>query len=256
MNLRLKTCDARRTSACGTTLTELMVAMGVLLIMFLVMSTLVSGIQKMFRGGRGQADVLENGRAAMDMIVRDIEQMAAANTAYDNCMGMNMAAPYRIVGTNVLYQGGEFFCTSYDTNWHATAYGFYDRAGAFSNLTSNVTGKLYRWKMDQLPPNTGNLTNFWTTYAAFASGNYTPVVDGVVHLRIQPISFGVLAAPAVRFLSNSLPTHIEVELGVVESRFAENLSGRPLAEQTALLTANLNKVYLFRQLVPIKNAHK
>lgn len=82
------------------------------------------------------------------------------------------------------------------------------------------------------------------------------MVDGVVHLRIQPISFGVLAAPAVRFLSNSLPTHIEVELGVVESRFAENLSGRPLAEQTALLTANLNKIYLFRQLVPIKNAHK
>ncbi len=251
MNLRLKTCDARRTSACGTTLTELMVAMGVLLIMFLVMSTLVSGIQKMFRGGRGQADVLENGRAAMDMIVRDIEQMAAANTAYDNCMRMNMAAPYRIVGTNVLYQGGEFFCTSYDTNWHATAYGFYDRAGAFSNLTSNVSGKLYRWQ-------TNNAVNstFWTTYAALASGNYTPVVDGVVHLRIQPISFGVLAAPAVRFLSNSLPTHIEVELGVVESSFAENLSGRPLAEQTALLTANLNKIYLFRQLVPIKNAHK
>lgn len=254
MNLRLKTCDARRTSACGTTLTELMVAMAVLLIMFLVMASLVSGIQKMFRGGRAQADTLENGRAAMDMIVRDIEQIAAASTAYENFM----VTPYppRMIGPHNLYQGGEFYCATYDTNWHATAYGLYDRAGAFSNLTSNVAGKLYRWQMNQNPPNTGNLTNFWTTYAGLGSGNYSPVVDGVVHFRVQPITGGVLAAPTVRFFSNSLPTHVEVELALVEGRFAESLSGRPLAEQTALLTANLNKIYLFRQLVPIKNAHK
>ena len=249
MNLRLKTCDARRTSACGTTLTELMVAMGVLLIMFLVMSTLVSGIQKMFRGGRGQADVLENGRAAMDMIVRDVEQMAASNAAFDNFIAS--AGTVRTAGTNSLYQGNEFFCTTYDTNWYATAYGFYDRAGAFSNLANNVTGKLYRWRASAVTP-----ANFWTAYTGLTSANYSPVVDGVVHFRVQPIAGGVLAAPTVRFISNSLPTHVEIELGVVESRFAENLSGRPLAEQTALLTANLNKIYLFRQLVPIKNAHK
>ncbi len=249
MNLRLQNQCAPRAAARGTTLPELLVAMGVLLLIFLVMASLVSGIQKIFRGGRGQADALENGRAAMDMIVRDIEQMAAANAAFDNFIAS--AGAIRVAGTNSLYQGNEFFCTSYATNWHAIAYGFYDRAGAFSNLANNVSGKLYRWQANAATP-----ANFWTAYTALTPANYSPVVDGVLHFRVQPISGGVLAAPTVRFISNSLPTHVEIELAVVEARFAEDLSGRPIADQAALLAANLNKVYLFRQLVPIKNAHK
>lgn len=254
MIAHLKNQEARRAATRGTTLSELMVAMGVLLIMFLVMSTLVSGIRKVFQGGRSQADSLENGRAAMDMIVRDIEQMAAAGTSYENFMVS--AYSVRPMGPHSLYQGGEFFCSTFGTNWQAIAYGFYDHSGAFNQLTTNVVGKIYRWRSLALPNNTVALSNLWTAYANAPSTNYSPVVDGVVHFRVQGINLGVPAQPGVRFLSNSLPTHVEVELGVLEGRFADNLRGRPLPEQTAMLTANLNKVYLFRQLVPIKNAHK
>ena len=51
-----------------------------------------------------------------------------------------------------------------------------------------------------------------------------------------------------------LPTHIEVELGLVDGRTANYLTSSP--DQAAWLSNNLNKVYFFRQLVPIKNAYK
>lgn len=251
MNSRLKIANVHRAGERGTTLSELMVAMSVLLIFFLVMASLVSGIQKMFRSGRGQADVLENGRAAMDMIVRDLEQMAAANATFNNFQ-LSYAQATRTLGTNTLYQAGEYFFVTYDTNWHAYAYGIYSRTNAFVNLAGNdVVGRLYRW-----PSGASTApTPLWATYTNnLPATSYAPVVDGVVHFRIQAISGGVLAAPGVNFPSNSLPTHIEVELGLVDRRTADYIAGSP--NQATWIANNLNKVYLFRQLVPIKNAYK
>ena len=249
MNSHLKIANVHRAGERGTTLSELMVAMGVLLIFFLVMASLVSGIQKMFRSGRGQADVLENGRAAMDMIVRDLEQMAAANAAFNNFQ-LSYAQTTRTFGMNTFYQAGEYFFMTYDTNWHAQAYGIYSRTNAFVNLAGNdAVGRLYRWQASANTP-----TPLQAAYTNLVAGNYSLVMDGVVHFRIQAISGGVLAAPGVNFPSNSLPTHIEVELGLVDRRTADYIAGSP--DQAAWLSYNMNKVYLFRQLVPIKNAHK
>ena len=241
----------RRAAGRGTTLPELLVATAILGVIILMMASVASEIQKMLRNGRAQTDALENGRAAMDMIVRDLEQMAAANAAFNNFQ-LSYAQTTRTFGTNTFYQAGEYFFMTYDTNWHAYAYGIYSRTNAFVNLAGNdVVGRLYRWpSVASTAP-----TPLWATYTNnLPATSYALVMDGVVHFRIQAISRGVLAAPGVNFPSNSLPTHIEVELGLVDRRTADYIAGSP--DQATWLSYNMNKVYLFRQLVPIKNAHK
>ena len=239
----------RRAAGRGTTLPELLVATAILGVIILMMASLVSEIQKMLRNGRAQTDALENGRAAMDMIVRDLEQMAAANAAFNNFQ-LSYAQTTRTFGMNTFYQAGEYFFMTYDTNWHAQAYGIYSRTNAFVNLAGNdAVGRLYRWQASANTP-----TPLQAAYTNLVAGNYSLLMDGVVHFRIQAISRGVLAAPGVNFPSNSLPTHIEVELGLVDRRTADYIAGSP--DQATWLSYNMNKVYLFRQLVPIKNAHK
>lgn len=258
--------NVRHAAARGTTLTELMVAMAILLIIFMVMASLVSGIQKVFRAGRAQADVIENGRSAMDMIVRDLEQMDNAKDTFSNFQVTYPQAP-RMFGANELFQTGEYFFRARDTNWHAYAYRIYShsRSATRADLAGNAAvGCLYRWPSME----STTAAPLWTTYSGLAPTDFVPVMDGIVHFRLRPVSLGVLMGefqtpgPAgtakwggvASPLNEPLPTHIEVELGLVDQRTADYLTSGP--DQAAWLLNNLNKVYFFRQLVPIKNAYK
>ncbi len=259
-NNRSVRCAAVR----GTTLTELMVAMTILLIIFMVMASLASGIQKVFRSGRAQFETIENGRAAMDMIVSDLEQMANAKDT-DSNFQIRYPQDSRMFGANELFQTGEYFFRTYDTNWHAYAYGIYSRSVTRDDLAGkNAVGSLYRC------PSSASTTAapLWTAYTGLTrtSPGFVSVIDGVVHFRLRPVSRGVLmgefqtSGRTDKWVGDApqpnepLPTHIEVELGLVDGRTANYLTSSP--DQAAWLSNNLNKVYFFRQLVPIKNAYK
>ena len=65
--------------ALGFTVVELMVAISVMTLIVLVLYGLFDQTQRAMRGNVSQVDVLEGGRAAMDMIATDMEQMRASN---------------------------------------------------------------------------------------------------------------------------------------------------------------------------------
>jgi Tfp pilus assembly protein PilV len=81
MNLAINHPIRRRLRQQALTLLELMVAMSVLTFIIFGLYSMFDRTQKAFLETTTQKDVLEGGRNFMDMMVRDLEQMHAANIA-------------------------------------------------------------------------------------------------------------------------------------------------------------------------------
>src|SRR6266404_4176321 len=64
------------------TLIELMVAVGLMSFIVLGLLAMFNQTQRAFRASMTQTDVLESGRIATDMMVRELGQMAASDRAY------------------------------------------------------------------------------------------------------------------------------------------------------------------------------
>jgi hypothetical protein len=180
-------------------LIELLTAVSIMILIIFSLYSMFSQTQKALRANVTQVDVLESGRAAAEMLGREIEQLSACNqfqtiNFYAGMMPYGSTAvvaptvqldldgkvpPLR---TNVLE---ELYFLSRQTNrWVGTGYRV---MGA-----NNGVGTLYRFTEStnyyRLTP-----TNLWAQYlyggvtnavTGQVSTNFNRVADGVVHLRI------------------------------------------------------------------------
>ncbi len=78
------------------TVVELMVAISVMTLIVLVLYGLFDQTQRAMRGNVSQVDVLEGGRATMDMISRDLEQMRASNVPFATNLFLQLSAPQTV----------------------------------------------------------------------------------------------------------------------------------------------------------------
>src|SRR5437763_9400552 len=74
------------------TIVELLVAISVLTLIVLVLYGLFDQVQKALRGNVVQVDVLEGGRAAMQLLSREMEQMQAANVPVGTNLYIGLSA--------------------------------------------------------------------------------------------------------------------------------------------------------------------
>ncbi len=79
MRLPSRQIGLRSGSARGFTLVELMAAIFISILVIGTLYQVFSRVQGIFRIGNNQAQVLERGRALMDMMVRELEMMSPAN---------------------------------------------------------------------------------------------------------------------------------------------------------------------------------
>ena len=83
-------------------------------------------------------------------------------------------------------------------------------------------------------------------------------MDNVVHFRVTGITNGV-PVPVNGFLTNSiLPSHVEIELGYLDSRTAERARGM-LPNTNAVrasLATNVANVHIFRLQIPIRTGQQ
>jgi hypothetical protein len=151
--------------------------------------------QRAFRAGIGQNDVLEGGRATMDLIGRDLVQMrpsegpnylqngvvrqvtnfyAGISPQFLNSLVQELpgsSAPR----TNMVQSF--FFLSKANLDWIGTGY------FVLADAPGSGVGTLYRFAMVN-PSRYGSITvisNFITT----TSNTYTRVADGIVHLRAR-----------------------------------------------------------------------
>lgn len=195
---------SRRASAF--TLVEILVTMTLLSFIVLGLLMMFNQTQRAFRSGLAQTDVLEGGRGAMDVVVRDLEQMTPCEapdqlvnkstwmfmynfwTALDGNVVQYLSPPPSgsgpaILRTNVIQQF--FFLSRNNQDWIANYY------RVKPDSVGSPVGSLYRYTTNwprYLPPMIGHgLSQMRTNgnYAALDWFSATRIVDGVVHLHLR-----------------------------------------------------------------------
>ena len=200
------------------TLMELLVAMGILSIIVVGLLAMFQQTQRALRASATQTDVLETGRAVMDLMVREIQQASAINLPHynNNFYGFKISNSVNFFGiTNELKglypplsqkrPGGApnqqydfediFFVTHSGNEWRGIGY--------FINLTNNAGyGTLYLWKTN-LNYGTNVTLNYWTNVTLLYTNFWSEkkyfqnnpgsmgtdltrrVADGIVHLKVH-----------------------------------------------------------------------
>ncbi|MCW5555648.1 MAG: prepilin-type N-terminal cleavage/methylation domain-containing protein [Verrucomicrobiae bacterium] len=270
----------------GFSLIEILVVVALLSIIILGLLMMFNQTQKAFRTGLAQVDVLESGRAATEMLARELAQMTPAHAPRSNRVnyGVNFYAgvpnmagyvPLRqplpgsatpaVERLNLLQE--LFFLSRYNRTWAGIGYLVTPR--------DDGVAALYRYYGTNSGTNSQDPGLLYNTFLSTPLTNMSRIVDGVVHFKIrafdtngvwinsdhprpavtnilaQPFAFG--EARDLRFYSNAVPAFVEFELGVLENRVLERARSIPVAARRAYLEKQASRVHLFRMRVPIRN---
>ncbi|MCS1409875.1 MAG: hypothetical protein M2R45_03061 [Verrucomicrobia subdivision 3 bacterium] len=338
-------------------LIELLVAVSLMSVIVLGLYAMFNETQKALRANVSQVDVLEAGRAAIDILVQDIEQAAApglhlhhppdppekvsesdkqnafafAITTNKKELFRRTTEPHFMIGiqtyrigprtvptmsviqsladggmrTNILHE--TFFLTRSKLNW--VAKGFFVFPSVNPESGQIFYGTLYRFsspkgqdivqsprRMDRRE----SLGDLWKKYedaksdvrlaisnnvAVSLIDGVAPLIDGVVHFKIQPIdSLGrpmrywtnsptqepynfcypwvalvqdqFVDFPETRaaFYGDALPAYVEVEIGVMDQATLSRVKpfkNNP-ASSTNFLREQADGVHLFRRMIPLR----
>lgn len=244
--------------------------------------------QRAYRLGTTQVDRLEAGRAITDMMTRELSQMAACYVSNGvNCfVGLEPAVPFKqelpgnpLPGrTNLLEQ--LFFLTKENQDWTAIGYVVLTNPpGTTTWLSPRAgVGSLYRYSA-KAPYGVSPAWLFGGATNAYFNTPFTTlrhIVDNVVHFKVRafdpsgnwitnsvftntfvrPVTFAQYAggeAELYYFSNNIVPASVELELGLLEEKAAEQ--ARSISDATArekFLAQQAGKVHLFRWRVPVR----
>lgn len=286
-----------RAHARAFTLVELLVAISVLTLIVLVLYGLFDQVQKALRSNVAQVDVLEGGRAAGQLLSGDAEQMVAGSQPASTNLYIDLTAlPYQqaLLDTNRVNALQELFFLSHtNKSWIGTGYrvlfvntngiaaAFANGVGTLCRYSTNVSD----WDFPNLPtplnaPGLPRTNIFWRIMNP-QPGNlasYQPVLDGVVHFRVQAFDTnGLLMVSNIypnvtivtnlvfqgavtreirySFTNSALPSYLEVQLGILEPHVLERY--RSYSDPTVAsnyLARQAGAVHLFQQRIPIRSA--
>ena len=267
------------------TLIEVMVVIVLLSLIVMALMAVFNSTQTAFRASITQADLLESGRATMDLMTGDLRTMVPSD-------GVNNGAVNFYAGTNAYQQplvqpmvGGSsqrqnileafFILSRQNQTWTGVGY-------AVNASSSSPLYPLYRFSMStNVAFNPWWLYYYFTNAVASPNGwtNMSHLMDGVVGLTVRACDvngvwmtngyvsltnmtvknawFSPPAGGEVGFVmfSNTLPASVQVEMGVLEDRAlqrAESLGGS-FPAQSNYLAGSAGRVHIFRQRVSIPN---
>jgi len=241
-------CPAARQRA--VTLLELMVAMSLMTVIVLGLYAMFNRTQEALRTGSNEVEVLEAGRTAFEMMVREIEQARTAGTNQDGACGFWIGFnPYTSQVTNVLVDGTlqindlqMLFFLKREREWKSIAYALWitttntalpQRQIEDTILFTNGVATLYRYERtvaNVLDMEQGRTNLFGSFLQAYLGGwltnayltNFAPVADGVINFQVRAYSTnGTLLNVAVP----STPPALLANVDVRTNYFATNAVG-------------------------------
>jgi hypothetical protein len=256
----------------GFSLVEIIVVVGLLSVIMIGLLMMFNQTQQAFRGSMTQVDVLESGRAATELIGRELEQITAGGGDSVNLYMFNYSSlpqdlpplapiPNPDKRTNVLEE--IFFLTRENQQWSGTAY----------HVSTNATnfGTLYRYTTNC--PVSRDPYDLFKGYTTTPLSEWTRVMGGVVHFKLRAFTNGVWVTwgntnnvvvnanfsggepMSYRFTSNAVPDAVEFELGILEDRAVDRFKTIPDPDfAQKYLQRQAAAVHLFRQRVAIRNA--
>jgi type II secretory pathway pseudopilin PulG len=199
------TQDLRSTSLVtlhAFSLIEILVVIGLLSVIILGLLAMFNQTQRAFRTGMTQVDVLEAGRAATEMIARELSQMTPASYTRDAVNFYAQMAPFPPLlqplpgtknppekRTNVL---GEVFFLTHENQIgqpHWTGIGFWvgDQTGDPLAAVQSGWGTLYRFQSNTVFGVTPSPTLLYSTYSFLPTRlqRSSRIIDGVVHFKVR-----------------------------------------------------------------------
>lgn len=265
----------------GFSLVEILVVVALLSLIVLALMAVFSSTQDAFRASVTQTDVLEGGRAAMDMIATDLKLVAPADanrsTGLPNFYAVvtNGFTQFLPASTTLRDSAMQdvFFLQLENQTWAGIGY-FIRTNSTFTYPAATGMGSwgsLYRFQTNARSP-----LNFKIAFDGARHGLSTPavskVMDGVLGFRVRAydtngfwitsntnniavttnLYWGEMLFCA--FYSNAVPASVEVELATLEDRARQRIESLPTTIlQTNYLAHHAGQVHIFRQRIAIPN---
>ncbi len=164
---------------------ELMLAVSLMGVIVFALYTTFHHTQRALRANVTQVDVMESGRAAMDMVTRELTQMATCDVP----RGVNFRAALNPFYTPVVQPlvGQNAFRTNLLDEFFFFSQQNKDYVGTMYRVlyASNGVGTLSRFTTN-VPSFQFNPTNLWTIVNRQDPTNFVRIADGVIHFRVRP----------------------------------------------------------------------
>ncbi|MFM1769232.1 MAG: hypothetical protein RJA22_1761 [Verrucomicrobiota bacterium] len=249
-------------------LLEVMVAVSLLAVIIIGLLAMFFQVQRAFRAGTAQSDLMEHGRAVMTLLTRELQEVAASrypgvtNLAIIPADGLPEGRP----SSSQELPGSEFrdnylkdltFLSRQNDDWIFTSY-------RISNAVSGV-GTLYRLTDRQATNNPFFLHNGLRWATPVNNTNFHRVVEGVVHFYVEAYdSKGLVLSNALAgaylgnyFCTNAVvPAYLDIELGVLDPSSYERFKARAEADASTArdqyLSKRAGRVQMFRQRVVLR----
>jgi prepilin-type N-terminal cleavage/methylation domain-containing protein len=272
-------------------LIEVMVAVTLLSVMTVGLMAMFYHTQRAFRLGANQKDVHEGGRAAMELIARELQEMYPSylsnvvnfQAVTGSTVRTAMPLPFGPDRINILQdltflarQGDEWIGMTYrvddlDADGNETGIGTLYRASvpvAYTNFFRLTQRTNVSDLMGLIATNEGgiNLTNY-------RSLQFDRVIDGVVHFQVfASDQFGRFYTsnqpprrivdpegdyPEKYYFYDWVPAYLDIELGILDPKAVEQHRARTGIPANAMnfLEDQGHRVQLFKRRVPIRNRH-
>lgn len=279
----------RRRAGAGFSLIEIMVAVSILAFMIVGLLAMFYHVQRAFRSGVTQSDVMEGGRAFMSSLTRELQEAASTQIPFTTNLIAVPSVGTRYWGesswqdlpsgrsarTNYLQDLA--FLTHDNGAWKGIAYRIDNRYGVGSLLRMEMSSP-YESNPYISSNNVLNFSDTFFTSTLNNSTNYRHVLSGVVHLNITAYDTNGLVyssawlpgpnggyaftnhntAPTPNyagFTNVTLPAYLEIELGVLEPSAAEKFRANADVTEPAArnyLQRQIGRTHLFRQRVSIR----
>jgi Tfp pilus assembly protein PilV len=268
---------------------EIMVAVALLAVIIIGLLAMFYQVQRAFRAGTAQVDVMEGGRAAISLLMREMQEAAAADLL--EVTNLVIVPSYPRTPTPQTLSSGEVhdnilhdlcFLQRRNDEWTGVAY-------RLTNAISGVgTLVRYSWSSaNDSNPFVNDTIKSNLSLAVFnrpGPTNYgSQVLDGVVHFQVEAYDAdGVLyrdyrdtvpgqveesyvrrdkGKDVFAFMSTNLPAYLDLELRVLEPA---TLARFRVREQTDLLAGGstrleylnrqIGRTHVFRQRIPVRAA--
>lgn len=261
-----------------------MVAVALLAIIIVGLLAMFFQVQRAFRAGTSQVDVLEAGRSFMSSLPREVQQLTAAGEFLTFTTNLFVVPAANATDTvQILPSGAERFNYLED-------FGFLSRAGdiwtgtayRFSNAVTGV-GTLYRLTSSITNDSHPDTNIMWLTNLSqyvcqatpvLAPGQFRPVIDGIVHFSVLGYDVNGMVftnwtdplAPIVNggYTNNILPAYLDIEVAILrpdtlakfKARLDPSLAPNPqwFERATNYLAKQIGNTDIFRQRVTIRPA--
>lgn len=269
MMRRLPT-PVRQSRARGTaafTVLEMLVSVSIMVVIIFALYQMFNQTQRAFRGGVTQVDVMEAGRAAIDLIAGEVQQMAAARQPdsenYLQFVNGIIATPIRQVlpdGTVLVNELQEFYFLTRPTHRIWQAQGFFIHTNTPPTPSNGFGyGTLYRIRSNDIPISPFAIASFINAASPTNTNAVFRICDGVIHFKIHPLRADgteILAAN-LPLRGDDLPNYLRIEIGILDPPVQDLARTIPnLTAFTNFLRQRAGNVHVFHRTIPVPAAHR